>query len=196
MHKLIERADTFVLILSPGSIESEMCNWELSHALKNGKRVMPVVCREVDYKFVRKELAPLNWIFFREDGSDFKASLRLIRKALDVERIHALLHTKILNIAINWERNDFEKSLLLGGKDLSIAQKWLTSSALGKEPKPTTLHLSFINASNVLSKSMFKRKLISLFFAFVVIIGIVWPSWGVFFFCLVFAHLFIYLAAH
>ena len=55
------------------------------------------------------------------------------------------------------EKDDFEKSLLFKNEDLERAQSWLSASALGKEPKPTTLHLSFINDSKVLEESMNKK---------------------------------------
>jgi len=64
IHKGIEQSDCFIFVLSPDSIKSEVCNWEVDHAVKNGKRMIPVVCRDVDYREVRKELASLNWIFF------------------------------------------------------------------------------------------------------------------------------------
>jgi hypothetical protein len=108
---------------------------------------------------------------------------------------HARYHTKLLTRAIDWERHDFEKSLLLHGNDLQRAKHWLSASALGKEPKPTTLHLSFITASDALNTSMRKRKLIAVFFAFIVAIGIWFPSWGVFIFSLVFSHFFVYFSS-
>jgi len=196
IHRGIENSDAFLFVLSPDSIKSEVCNWEVDHAVKNGKRIIPVVCRDVDYREVRKELASLNWIFFRQDGDDFDAAMKLLLKALDVDLRHAQYHTKLLTRAIEWERHDFEKSLLLKGNDLQRAKHWLSASALGKEPKPTTLHLSFITASDSLASSMKKRKLIAIFFAFIVAIGIIWPSWGVFFFSLVFSHFFVYFSSN
>lgn len=196
IHKGIEQHDAFIFVLSPESIKNQVCNWEVDHAVKNGKRIIPVVCRDVDYREVRKEMSTLTWIFFRPDGDDFNAAMKLLLKALDKDLRHADVHTKILVRAITWEKRDFEKSLLLTGQDLRRAKNWLSASALGKEPKPTTLHLSFITASDSLSTSMNHRKLIAVFFFFIVLIGIIWPSWGVFFFSLIFSHFFVYFSSN
>jgi hypothetical protein len=50
----IEKQDCFLFVLTPDSILSEVCGWEIDHAVKQGKRIIPVVAREVEYKSVRK----------------------------------------------------------------------------------------------------------------------------------------------
>jgi len=199
IHKGIEKSDVFIYILSPDSIKAPVCKYEVDHALKNGKKIIAVSCRDVDYSLVRKEISSLNWIFFREDNNNsdnFRKASNILIKELDEDLRHAHAHTMLLVRAIDWEKHDFEKSLLLTGTDLRRAKNWLSASALGKMPKPTTLHLSFITASDSLSTSMNKRKLIALFFFFIVAIGIKWPSWGVFFFSLIFSHFFVYFSSN
>jgi len=202
VYKGIENSDVFIFILSPDSNSSQVNMMELQHAVRNGKRLVPVCVRPVDYKTVLKELAVINWIMFtnsnrsqQERAADFKKTAHLLLSTVDHYPLHVQYHTKILRRSIEWERHDFEKSLLLHGTDLQRAKHWLSAAALGREPKPTTLHLSFITASEALDTNMKRRRVIALFFAVIVTIGIIWPSWGVFFFSLVFSHFFVYFSS-
>jgi hypothetical protein len=199
VHKGIENTDVFIFLLSPASNDSKACAIQLQHAVKNGKRIIPVCCKKLDYRKVIHELAVVNWIMMGERGpnarEEFFAAAKLLVNTVEKDKLHVQYHTKILRRAIEWERYDFEKSLLLSGSDLSRAQHWLSAAALGKEPKPTTLHLSFITASASLNENMKRRRTIAMFFAVIVIIGIIWPSWGVFFFSLVFSHFFVYFSS-
>jgi hypothetical protein len=54
IHRGIERQDVFIFVLSPDSIDSDVCGWEIDHAIKHGKRIVPVVARDVAYREVRK----------------------------------------------------------------------------------------------------------------------------------------------
>jgi len=196
IYKEVETNDVFLFVISPDSIRSENCDWAIEHAIKTSKKIIPIVFRDVTYKEVPPEIAALDWMFFREDGDDWPSSLRLLFAKMDDDLKHTRYHSVLLTHAIKWETEDFEKSLLLEGGDLDKAQTWLSASALGAEPKPTPLHMSYINSSKSLEETMKRRQLIAVFFAIIVIIGIVWPSWGVFFFSLVFTHIFVYFSSN
>lgn len=197
IHKAIEAYDVFLFVLSPDSNESSSCAFQLDHAVKNGKRIIVICVKPVDYKKVLKKLVPISWITLDNslNEKELRETVQLAVSSTDVDQTHVQLHTIFLRCAIEWERHDFEKSLLLSGNHLLRAQHWLSAAALGRTPQPTTLHLSFITASASLDQSMDKRKVIAFFFAVIVAIGIIWPSWGVFFFSLVFSHFFVYFSS-
>ena len=46
IEKGIEGADTFVFVISPDSIASEICGKEILHAVRNNKRLFPIVRRD------------------------------------------------------------------------------------------------------------------------------------------------------
>src|SRR4026208_2624822 len=60
----IEDANVFVYLISPDSISSTVCAQELQHAVLNGKRIIPVIVREIDVKLAPTSIRHLNWIFF------------------------------------------------------------------------------------------------------------------------------------
>jgi hypothetical protein len=195
LYKEIESNDIFIFIVSPDSIRSDSCDWAIEHALKTCKKIIPIVHRDVAFKEVRPEIASLDWIFCRHDDDEWGPAFKQLCERMDHDLKHTHYHTVLLSNAILWETEDFEKACLLYGDDLEKAQAWLSACALGAEPSPTPLHMSYINASKNLEDTMRKRLLISIFFAIIVIIAIVWPSWGVFFFALIFTHIFVYFAS-
>src|SRR5512142_2312032 len=71
IYRGIEEADAFLFLISPDSVESKMCNKEIAHAVKNGKRILPIVLRDADPKIVDPEISKRNWIFCRERQDDF-----------------------------------------------------------------------------------------------------------------------------
>ncbi len=155
-----------------------------------------MVYKDVTYSEVRPEIASLDWLFFREDGDEWADSFKQLIDRMEHDFKHTRYHTVLLSNAIKWETEDYEKSFLLEGDDLDKAQAWVSASALGAEPTPTPLHMSYINASRNLYEVMNRRKMVAFFFLIIVSIAIVWPSWGVFFFALIFTHIFVYIASN
>ncbi|HEY9633856.1 MAG TPA: TIR domain-containing protein [Coleofasciculaceae cyanobacterium] len=140
----IEAANNFVFIITPHSISSVVCGEELLHAIKHGKRLVPIVRQDVDYQAVHPELAKLNWIFFREQDN-FDSSFQTLIGAIETDLNHVRAHTRLLVRAREWQNKEHDSSFLLRGSDLESAEQWLTDST--KKPQPTTLHRDYINAS-------------------------------------------------
>ncbi|HEY9674343.1 MAG TPA: TIR domain-containing protein [Waterburya sp.] len=143
----IEAANYFVFILSPHSIASEVCGEELDYALKQGKRLVPIVQQDVDFNRVHPELARVNAIYFREIDA-FGSALQKLLTALETDLTHVRTHTRLLVRAKEWENKEYDNSFLLRGSELKAAKQWLAQSS-SKDPQPTALHREFIDTSQV-----------------------------------------------
>jgi hypothetical protein len=62
---LIQSADTVVFVISPAAVKSARCEWEVEHAAKLGKRLIPIQGHPVPEAEVPERLRRLNYIFFR-----------------------------------------------------------------------------------------------------------------------------------
>jgi hypothetical protein len=82
INSAIDSADTFVFVLSPSSIQSQVCRKEIDHAAAQNKRLVPIVCMEVNPDGVPESLAKLEWVFLR-DSDDFEKSFGLLITALE-----------------------------------------------------------------------------------------------------------------
>jgi WD40 repeat protein len=142
----IEGADSVVFVLSPEWIASRECNIELELAIACGKRLLPIVCQDVQYDQVHPALASINWIFFRET-EDFETAFQNLMGAIDTDLEYVRTHTRLLEKAIEWDKHDRDASFLLRGTDLKKAEQWLLQGAK-LDPKPTPLHTQFILESS------------------------------------------------
>ncbi|MDB9529215.1 TIR domain-containing protein [Oscillatoria sp. CS-180] len=141
----IELADTFVFVLSPDSVASKVCGQEIEEALKHNKRLVPVVCQDVQPDQVHPELARLNWIFLRPQD-DFQKGFQSLLEALDQDLDYVRTHTRLLVRALEWDRSDRDSSYLLRGADLDRANQYLAQGK-DQEPRPTALHHQYVLAS-------------------------------------------------
>src|SRR3954464_14983717 len=82
IYRAIETADSFLFVLSPDSITSEVCRREVEHAAAHNKRMLPIVARDVEAKAVPEAVAKLNWIFARETD-DMRSSAAALGEAID-----------------------------------------------------------------------------------------------------------------
>ena len=106
----IQAADTFLFIISPDSVASEICTLEIEHAVKHNKRLIPVVWKEVEDSQVHSAMPAHNWGFLREED-DFEVNFELLIQALDTDLEHVREHTRLLTRAIEWDQDQRSKGL-------------------------------------------------------------------------------------
>jgi len=163
----IEDAENFICIISENWLTSKICHKELLHAREQNKRVLPIIRQRIEGEtLIRVEqawnsadwnatpagdnwtfLKARNWIFFDSDDiSRFLSEFNALLKALDEDQPHIKAHTRFQADALEWQRSERNPSFLLGGDQLTFAEKWLSESA-GKQPEPTQVQREFIAAS-------------------------------------------------
>ncbi|HIA70507.1 TPA: TIR domain-containing protein, partial [Candidatus Poribacteria bacterium] len=138
----IQAADTFLFIISPDSVVSEICTLETEHAIQHNKRLVPVVWHDVADDQVHSAMSAHNWVFLREED-DFDANFELLIDALDTDLEHVREHTRLLTRAIEWDQDEQSKGLALSRQELTMAEGWLTQG-VSKEPRPAELHSEYI----------------------------------------------------
>lgn len=142
IEKGIEEADVFLFLISPDSAKSKICGQEIDCAVKNGKRLIPIVVRDIKGDETPKQLSHLNWIFFREND-DFEASKQKLMTAIQTDYEWAATHRRLQVKALEWERRNHDSSLLLRGRDLQDAEMQLATNT-SKEPHPTDLQRDYV----------------------------------------------------
>ena len=145
IRSAIEEADAFLFVISPEAVASEVCGIELDYAIKQHKRLIPVVYREPEPGQVRRELSEINYIFARDTDS-FDTACETLITALDTDLDWTRAHTRLLVRSIEWDRESRDASYTLRGRDLDEFEEWLAKSP-DKEPKPTSLQSEYLLAS-------------------------------------------------
>lgn len=142
IEKGIEEADIFLFLISPDSARSKICGQEIDTAVKNGKRIIPIVVREIQWEDTPPQLGHLNYIFFSRDD-DFDTALKKLLTAIQTDYAWATKHREIQVKALEWERSNKDNSFHLRGKELTDAEIQLATHS-SKEPHPTDLQREYV----------------------------------------------------
>ena len=173
----IEKADNFLYLISPHSVNSDYCGLEVELALKRNKRIIPLLhVEEISYETwqqrnpdgteaqweeykaagkhshftnMHPEIRKINWVYFREGIDDFEQSFQGLLELLGRENDYVHQHTVLLNDALEWERNQKQTRYLLTGEDRQNAEEWLAQRFKDSQPPvvPTDLHYEYITES-------------------------------------------------
>ena len=169
VYAVIQATDTFLFVISPDSVVSEICALEIEHAVKHNKRLVPVVLRDVEDDQVHSVISAHNWVFLREED-DFEANFELLIDALDTDLEYVKEHTRLLTRAIEWDENNRARGLALSKRELRVADRWFMQG-LSTEPKPTDLHCEYLDFSRTVVDRLKILVILSVTLAFVLVLG-------------------------
>ena len=151
IEKGIEAADTFLFVVSPNSVASKICGDEVKHALRHGKRFIPILRREVPKELfdeadtAHQAINAHNWLQFREQD-DFAENFQRLINAISQDLEYVKKHTKLQIKAIDWYENGSKEAFLLRSEELQYWGTWLEESG-AKSPQPTELQRKYIQIS-------------------------------------------------
>lgn len=172
----IVATNAFVFIVSPDSLCSEVCNWELQYAIQHSKKIIPILFKDVfhdttlhdhlkglTFQTPETELvSPIeNWErlrsinFIQPDTTQtaHNIAIELVTVArTDLRYVEQ--HTRLLRRAVEWYEAGQLNDFLLFGTELENAEAWLQSAA-ERQPAPDKLHRLYIQQSRAVER---KRK--------------------------------------
>jgi len=179
IQQAIQKANVFMFIISKHSLESNVCHGEIDYALKNNKRIIPIVVDELSPDVVNKfipDLNKINWIIFENNNHfeitestpdassegikavardpQFQQAMEKLNETIHKDWDWVKYHTQLQNDALRWQTNSQNASYQLRGAALKEAEKRvLTTPPTG--PEVTDLQIEYIHACQ---KGAQKRK--------------------------------------
>lgn len=172
----IEKSNVFMFIISSSSMGSSVCRDEINQALKNHKRIIPILVDQLTPEAVHQvvpELPELNWVVFEKDHlfqitedkrvksgppedrlqalpklPQFEQAMARLSEAIHTDWDWVKSHTQLQLEALKWSGKSRDASYLLRGAELEDAEGWL-SRAGGHDPQPTLLQSQLITASRL-----------------------------------------------
>lgn len=132
LEEMIRNADSIIYALSPNSVASEECSWELRLAATLNKRIIPVVIAPVTDN-VPDIISRLNYIFLTNEAERV-AGLAALRSAIRTDIGWLREHTRLADLAYRWERSGRPGAQLLRGQELDTAETWLLEQPHDSQP--------------------------------------------------------------
>ncbi|MEG4484345.1 TIR domain-containing protein [Microcoleus sp. D2_18a_B4] len=173
----IEKANNFLFIIAPHSINSPYCGKEIELAIRRNKRIIPLlhveqIDREIwqqrkplgtdeeweaykakglhsSFNNMHQAIGKINWVYFREGIDDFDKSFTGLLELLNRHAEYVEKHTQFLTKALEWERQQKQNRWLLVGDEKKQAEAWLKIHFNSEQPPclPTDLHCEYITES-------------------------------------------------
>ncbi len=145
---LIANAEKIIFLISPDSVASDICAWEVDHAERLGKSLLPIVIRQTENKAIPGRLSRLNFIFMLT-AKECTAKLPELIESLTTDLAWEREKTRINTLAMTWEQAGRQKRLLMFPIDtIRAAEQWRDNHP-ATSPPPSEIQLAYISDSRI-----------------------------------------------
>lgn len=142
----IRKADAIVYVVSPASLGSKWCGWEVEQVTALNKRLAPVVAEALDANAVMPDaIGRINLLFFTPPHA-FDAQADNLAKALGTDLGWLKEHTRLGELARRWDERKRPGRLLLPSGEIEEAERWAITRPR-EAPRPTALHAAYVQSS-------------------------------------------------
>jgi WD40 repeat protein len=121
----IRISHTFLFVISPTSVWSEHCKWELEQARQYSRRIIPLCCCQ-DYQPERLEalgLAEFSYVSFEDQP--FNAAAAKVVTAIGTDLQDVKTYNRLYGKAYEWNMHQRDSRLLMDPKEFQRVQHWL-----------------------------------------------------------------------
>src|SRR5262249_28813475 len=143
---LIAQSDTVVFVVTPESVTSQRCVWEVDQTVGLSKRLIPVIHKPVPDSDIPQQLSRLQFVRF-DGGRGLNRPLAELAEALRLDLDWIREHTRLGELAARWQARGRPESLLRRGDDLDAATGWMARRKAGA-PEITEAQRAFLLASD------------------------------------------------
>ena len=123
LANFIRSSDTVVWLVSPESVSSKWCNWELGEVTRLKKRLVPVTVRGIDPAALPEALGKIQLLPAAGTFS-IEQDLADLVETLETDRAWLKDATRLAEDAYQWIGKGHDSALLLRGRALADAEKW------------------------------------------------------------------------
>jgi hypothetical protein len=158
LGSLIASADAIVFVMSPDSVNSQTCAWELNECERLGKQIIPFMVRHVSDDRVPSAIRKLNYIVVDENrgAAAFLEATTKLERVLKADVAWLREYARLNSRAGDWQTASRPSNRLLSGSDVLDAQNWLENRP-PSAPAVADLVRDFIVASNAFESLQMER---------------------------------------
>ncbi|MBN8738296.1 MAG: hypothetical protein BGP24_03875 [Lysobacterales bacterium 69-70] len=156
LAQLIRQCDSVIFLISPDSVRSSVCEWELDEAERRAKRLFPVRIRETADADIPGRLLQLNHIVACQDEL-LQPALADLVESLRTDISWLREHTVVEEMAQRWRDSDESPARLLRGADIDAVERWRDRRPR-TAPNLTEIQKRFIAASRRQVETMARRR--------------------------------------